>query len=262
MPRSLPRVKLDRSPLVLVLVQARFSHRPELESRLPVFRKACESLGYPVFRPGRIRTVNFGALGPTDTVDAPRWDFLDKSQRWNIILAPEFLMLQTTEYPVFEEFLERWRLVLEAAKCLEIPVIERLGLRYVDLIQPEPDERVSKYLDPALAGYEPQAGSGMARSIHSASTVLKTALGTMLVRVSPATSPFPPDLDQLHLKGLSQPRAGAVFLDFDHASGEILDFDPGAIATATDGLHGAHESLFREVVTPHAMRVWGRKEIQ
>lgn len=59
-------------------------------------------------------------LGSSRDVDA-------KAMRWNVILAPEFLMLQTTQYPVFEDFLERWRLVLDAAKSLGNPVVERLG---------------------------------------------------------------------------------------------------------------------------------------
>lgn len=261
MSRTLPRVKLDRSPLVLVLVQARFSPQADLDSLLPDFRKACEDLGYPVFRSGRVRTVNVAAVGPADTVEAPRWDFLDKAMSWNVILAPEFLMLQTTQYPVFEDFLERWRQVLDAARSLGIPLVERLGLRYVDLIQPGPGEQVSTYLDPALAGYEPPAGSGLERSFHTAATVLKSAQGRMLVRVSPATSPFPPDLDQLHLKGLVQPSPGAVFLDFDHAAEENIDFDPSVVVAATDALHGAHEALFRKVATPHALRAWGSQEM-
>jgi len=233
----------------------------DLEEKLPAFRKACEDLGYPVFRLGRIRTVNVGGVGPSDTVDAVRWDFLDRSQRWNIILAPEFLMLQTTEYPVFEEFLERWRLVLEAANCLEIPVVERLGLRYVDLIQPKATERVSDYLVPELSGYEPQPGTGLERSYHTAAMVLRSTHGQMLVRVSPARTPIPPDLDGIHLKGFRQPTDGAVFVDFDHSTSEISAFHPDAIVASTDGLHDAADTLFREVTTEHAMEAWGRREL-
>lgn len=257
MPRSLPRVKLDRSPLAMVLVQARFSNRPDLESRLPVFRKACEDLGYPVFRPGRVRTVNVGAIGPADTFDAPRWDFLDKSQRWSILLSPEYLMLQTTEYDVFEGFLARWKAVLQVAGTLEIPVIERLGLRYVDLVQPSDGEPLSDYLVPAFAGFEPDPRMKLDRRHHMAASVFGTPQGQMLVRVSPALSSTPPDLDNLHLKGVAQPGTGAVFLDFDHSSTEVLDFDPDGIEAATDALHDAPDRLFREVATPKAMSAWG-----
>lgn len=243
----------------MVLVQARFSSRPGLESRLPAFRKACEDLGYPVFRPGRVRTVNVGSVGPADTVDAPRWDFLDKSLRWNVLLSPEYLMLQTTDYDMFEGFLARWKAVLQAAGALEIPVVERLGLRYVDLVQPAEGERLSDYLDPAFAGYEPDAKLGvkLQRSHHMAASVFTTPQGQLLVRVSPALSSTPPDLDNLHLKGVAQPGPGAVFLDFDHSSKDILDFDPEGIEAATEALHEAPDVLFREVATPEAMKAWG-----
>jgi uncharacterized protein (TIGR04255 family) len=259
MPRSLPRVKLDRSPLALVLVQARFSSRSDLESRLSAFRKACEDLGYPVFRESSVRTVNLGPTGPVETRDASRWDFLDKSQRWNVLLSREFLMLQTTEYDVFEDFLARWKAVLEAACTLGIPVVERLGLRYVDLVQPLEGEPLSDYLVTALAGYEPEPGSEFGRKNHMAATVFGTHFGQMLVRVSPALSTTPPDLDNMLLKGVAQPSPGAVFLDFDHSSTEVLDFDPDGIEAATEALHDAPDVLFRKVVTPKALSVWGSR---
>ncbi|MBK8803615.1 MAG: TIGR04255 family protein [Fibrobacteres bacterium] len=257
MPRTLPRVKLDHSPLVLVLVQARFSPRMDLEEKLPAFRKACEELGYPVFRESKVRSVNLGPTGPAETRDAIRWDFLDKSQRWNILLSREFLMLQTTDYDIFEGFLERWKSVLEAARVLEIPVVERLGLRYVDLVQPAANEPLSDYLKSALAGYEPDPGSTLERRHHMAASVFATPQGQMLVRVSPAITSTPPDLDNLLLKGVAQPGPGAVFLDFDHSSTEIVYFEPDGIEAATDALHDAPDVLFREVVTSKAKTVWG-----
>lgn len=256
MPRTLPRVKLDRSPLVLVLVQARFSPRMDLQEKLPVFRKACERLGYPIFRETKVRTVNVGPTGPAETREETRWDFLDKTRRWNILLCREFLMLQTTDYDVFEGFLERWKSMLESAKVLGIPVVERLGLRYVDLVQPAEGEALSDYLKPALAGYEPESSSALVRKHHMAASVFDTPRGQMLVRVSPALSATPPDLDNLLLEGIAQPVPGAAFLDFDHFSTETVDFDPDGIEIATDALHDAPDVLFREVVTPKAMSAW------
>lgn len=259
MPRSLPKVKLDRSPLALVLVQARFSPRTDLETKLPAFRIACEGLGYPVFRATRIRNLDLDSSGSASTRDSVRWDFLDKSQCWNILLSPEFLMLQTTDYDVFEDFLARWKDVLEAAEVLGLPVVERLGLRYVDLVQPAEGEALSEYLVPSLAGYEPDPESSLERSHHMAASVFATSRGQLLVRVSPALSATPPDLDNLQLKGVSQPGPGAVFLDFDHASTEIIDFDPDGIEAATEALHDAPDVLFRKVVTSKAMTIWGRR---
>jgi uncharacterized protein (TIGR04255 family) len=79
----------------------------------------------------------------------------------------------------------------------------------------------------------------------------------MMVRVSPALSRTPPDLDNLLVKGVVQPGPGAVFLDFDHFSTEIVDFESDGIEAATEALHDAPDVLFREVVTPKAMSVWG-----
>lgn len=261
MPRTLPRIKLDRSPLVLVLVQARFSQRTDLEERLPAFRKACESLGYPVFRTGRVHTMNIGVAGPGGVEEATRWDFLDKSQRWNVILAPEFLVLQTTEYSTFEEFLGRWSSVLEAATCLDIPLVERLGLRYVDLVQPTDDELPSHYLIPAFAGFEPDPASGFQRTYHTTATAIQSDKGQMIVRVSPARTPVPQDLEALHLKGFKQPTAGATFLDFDHSTSEAFEFDSSEVARRTEGLHDAPDVLFRTIVTEHAMGAWGKRDL-
>jgi uncharacterized protein (TIGR04255 family) len=241
----------------MVLVQARFSSRSDLEPRLPSFRKACEDLGYPIFRPSSVRTLNLGPAGPVDAKESLRWDFLDKSQRWSILLTHEFLMLQTTDYDVFEDFLSRWKGVLGAACSLGIPVVERLGLRYVDLVQPAPGEPLTDYLVPALVGYDPEPESELERRHHMVATVLASPHGQLLLRVSPALSSTPPDLENIQLKGISPPSPGAVFLDFDHSSTEVLDFDPDGIEAATDSLHDAPDVLFRKVVTRKAMTTWG-----
>lgn len=251
---------LARSPLVLVLVQARFPKRPFPEAELDVFRSECETLGYPLSYEGVVQTIGIGT-SESPLGNMPRWDFLDRSRRWNIVLTQEFLLLQTSEYSSFETFLPRWTSILDAArKILGIPLIDRLGLRYVDLVQPTGAERVADYVVPALAGYEPDPESGFHRERHVAATVLRTDKGHMLVRVSPATSPFPPDMDSVHLTGLKTPTPGAVFLDFDHASTDVIDFDPSTITEATTGLHDAHDLLFRKITTPHAMAVWGQED--
>jgi|GEM_PF-3029441 hypothetical protein len=95
---------LAQSPLVLVLVQARFPRRHGIEGRIEAFRAACEDSDYPLFHEGSIQTVGIGPEGPALT-NAPRWDLLDRSRRWNVVLSPEFLLLQTTEYHRFRDFL-------------------------------------------------------------------------------------------------------------------------------------------------------------
>ena len=251
---------LARSPLVLVLVQARFPKRIGMETDVEAFRKECDALGYPLFHEGSVQTIGIGIPG-TPVASMPRWDFLDRTRHWNIVLTQDFLLLQTSEYHRFQEFLDRWKRILHAAhRTLGVRLIDRLGLRYVDLVQPTASERVADYVVQALAGYEPEPDSGFHRERHVAATVLRTDKGQMLVRVSPATSPFPPDMDSVHLIGLKSPAPGAVFLDFDHASSDVIDFEPQIIAAATSGLHDAHDLLFGKIATPYAMTAWGRED--
>lgn len=251
---------LERSPLVLVLVQARFPKRSGIEGRVAEFREMCEASGYPLFHEGMIQTIGVGTEGPV-LASQPRWDLLDRTRRWNIVLSSEFLILQTTDYHRFRGFQERWRTILEIAeRTLGIPLVERLGLRYVDLIQPEPGEKVASYLDPSLAGYEPEPGSGFVRERHVGATVLETSQGRMLIRVSPATSPVPPDLESRQLVGLNTPGPGAVFLDFDHSSQEPVDFEMGKLAVATERLHEFHDILFSSTITARAKSAWGWKD--
>ncbi len=261
MPQQLPRIKLKSSPLSLVLVQARFPSLIDFEAKQDLLRRPLEKLGYVVFRPGQESVVRF-VSGKPESVEFSRWDFLDKSLAWNVVVTKEYLLLMTTQYDVFEDFQQRWANVLEAAKSLEIPIVERLGLRYLDVIEPGSQESVADYLDSSFSGPSLKWDDALELTGHHVVSEIKSKTGKLVIRRYPkgGKGSLPSDLHAPHIRARSV-KADAAFLDFDHFTEEIQDFEVDSLVRKTGELHHNTDLAFRNIITPHAKAVWGWEEL-
>jgi uncharacterized protein (TIGR04255 family) len=148
---------------------------------------------------------------------------------------------------------------------VDVDLVERIGLRYVDLVRPQEGEDPALYLDPGLLGFPFQRVSGIPTSrptfrIESQAT---TTQGFLAVRCSwPDKQLYlPPDMipTVLAFEFQLQPNERPVILDFDHYSVEVRDFVPGRIVDAVADLHDAIDVAFRKAVTDYAFKTWGRE---
>ncbi len=64
------------------------------------------------------------------------WQFSDRNDNWKVVLAQDFLGIETRRYSHFEDFLKRLRRVLTALiKYIEPSIVTRIGLRYVNEVR-------------------------------------------------------------------------------------------------------------------------------
>ncbi len=127
-------VPLATPPLVRVIAQVRFPVITSIEKSefIAPFQEALRAT-YPVLRPETSQHLLLGPGGVRETRTSTLWRLHEAVEGWTVTLAPDFVALETTRYSCRDDFLGRFRRVLEALEQHINPrLIDRLGLRYVD----------------------------------------------------------------------------------------------------------------------------------
>lgn len=136
------RVVFKRPPLVLTVFQLRFSDMPEIvdESYIEPFRATIQER-YPSFAPAQQLGFQFDlSVNEPRRIETVQWRFSDESENWTVVLARDFLTLETRRYEHFEEFLSHLLFLLNAlTKYIRPKVGSRLGLRYINEIRLAPE---------------------------------------------------------------------------------------------------------------------------
>lgn len=191
-----------------------------------------------------------------------RFEFQDKDESIGIVLTASSFAVQTNKYSRFEDFEEVISTALVIVnRVLNLTLVERVGLRYVDLVRPAENEILADYLKPGLLGIDPQrAGVTGWRSRYEA--LGQTMLGKLAVRCSQSEQILPPDLFPTTLRYSTVLRPGevATLLDFDHFVEGSSDFDTRRVVELIGQLHDVVDLTFRDSVTPNALARWGNGE--
>ena len=260
--RLKPGLILRRSPLIYFLAQLRFSQVLSLGKYVPDIQDLLRRSGFPGFRQTQIPQLKFqGSITPTVEL-AELFEFQDKETSTGIILTPSFISYHTTHYSVYEDFEGRFREVLMAVqKVLNISVLERWGLRYIDLVQPRQDESLEDYLRSETLGLS-ASEIGVTNPTSTYTLNGNTLLGRLVLRVSqirgPA-SPLPADLQPgftLNLESSVSDGELVAVLDFDHFAEAKADFSIDAAVERLGNLHEGIERAFASAVTPNALVLW------
>jgi uncharacterized protein (TIGR04255 family) len=161
---------------VLALCQIRFTQVLGVaeEKVVAPFQRAIQ-VDYPILRPAPEVDLEV-VFGPEVAVQrrtrAPQWRFSDREQNWTVVLAQDFLALETRRYDRFEDFLDRLRRLLGAlVEHVQPALLTRIGLRYIDEIREE-NPNWPTIISPALLG--PLAVPALAE--HAAQSVQELRL--------------------------------------------------------------------------------------
>lgn len=138
-----PRVVLEHPPLALALCQVRFARVLGVADPKNVapFQRAIQSQ-YPFGGSARqveleVAVEDAGESALRVGTRAHQWRFTDQHNNWTVVLAEDFVALETHAYEDFSDFLSRLREVLEAvAEHIQPSAGTRIGLRYLNEIRP------------------------------------------------------------------------------------------------------------------------------
>lgn len=261
MKRSRPPLKLNRSPLVMVLAQVRISHVAKMADYVDDVQERLRKSGFPRFEEGRAHEIRLRPGLQPEIRENSRWEFQNKERSAGIILMQNAIVVHTNRYDTFDHFAKSLQLALEVVgDAVKPALVERLGLRYVDLIRPESGESWTAYLKAGLHGLSPQA-IGMANGIQRHETIGTTKVGQLVIRCTQSTdgSILPVDLSPTTLDYsafTAEPGQLVTLLDLDHFSEETRDYRVDLVMNAMWDLHENLDVSFREAITDHALRRW------
>jgi uncharacterized protein (TIGR04255 family) len=260
MNRSLPALRLSKSPLVLVLCQVRLAAIRNMATYIPKVQDRLRRQGFPVDVSREVQ--EFGIQdGQPMARRQPHWEFRTKDERSSVIVREQAVVLQTSDYSNFDAFLDRLLLATDTVnEVVQDLVVERVGLRYLDLIRPEDGESWRDYVQSGFHGIvnrivesdksvvftqtTTQTGENSRLILRLAQNRDRVVLPPDLLSHAPAHDVIPRDQELLTL------------LDLDHYHEERVDYSRGFVDEKAWVLHDALDVLFRDVVTPHALRVW------
>jgi uncharacterized protein (TIGR04255 family) len=263
-----PHVKLTHDPLSLVLCQVSFSAIRKMPTFIPEIQDRLRRKGFPndASGTGQNLVLTQSPEGvKTEALPMRRDEFRSKDERWAVVIAADGLALLTTAYDRYSGFHEHLLLALQevdAVAELRLGQINRLGIRYIDVIEPAPGETHRDYLQATLHGLQSDVFIGDGPVIQS-QTFGRTLLGTLAVRVwqNNTAQVIPPDI----LLGKPMPMNFSVpagklitLIDTDHAIQGAWDYDLPKVLATMDALHeGINRAWFRDIITPHALTTWG-----
>ena len=267
MERTCRYVPLSKQPLVLVLCQVRFSPVRRMADYIPAIQEEFRRRGYPIERAGKIQQLTISPAG-WQAGEQERWEYQTKDEAWSVLVLQDSVVLQTTGYQRFEEFADQLHravgTILTKTEHDKLGLVERVGLRYVDLIQPRPGEDYRHYLRPGFHGVADEVFQPRTHRLHVESvgaTSLGDTQGTMVVRVVQNDQGFdlPPDLVGGAPKHTSRAKPGELvtLVDMDHfVEG---NFDPNAdwvIQRAYQMHDHLIETFHEHVVSDAAIEAW------
>ncbi len=152
-------VELRDAPLELVLCQVRWPEMSFLQDDQlrPLAMRFGHALSqeYPIFSEAKEVNYVIGPEGVTQNVVGSVYQWVSVDEAWHISLAKRFVTIFSTKYTNYAEFDRRLRVAMEQVKALlEVQVIERIGIRYVNRLS---DEGImgtlSELVRPEVLGY-------------------------------------------------------------------------------------------------------------
>jgi uncharacterized protein (TIGR04255 family) len=227
---------------------------------VPDIQEKLRHEGFPRFLRSQVPEFTFvqGDSAPKITF-LERFEFQNKEASLGIVLTSNNFAVHTNEYKTYEDFEKSIATAMDVINgAMNLSIVERIGLRYVDLIRLKKNETWKDYLQAGLLGLDP-GKVGVKNWMSKFESLGSTNIGKLLIRCVQTEQMLPADLQNPTLKYSInlKPHEIATLLDCDHFSEESTDFETKSVLTRIGDLHDHIDRAFRNSVTPHALKSWG-----
>jgi len=260
--------KLNNAPVYYTVAQVQFNPVLDLDGYVPAIQSKMREAHFPDYKKEVFQrlVLPFGGAeqgqmaAPTMTPQT-RYLFGDIDGVSLFLLETNAMSFQTTRYETFETFsatLLKGLGVLHDA--LRLDFVERIGLRYLDAVQPSKDEETLRdFLVPEVLGHSLRGHGQLQHSVSE--TSVQTASGQLVSRVivrddhvglpmelgglTPAIDPRFTQRKSLH-----------AIVDTDASISHRETFDLAKVSGRLTALHDDIVKSFNATVTDHARASW------
>ncbi len=260
--------KLNNAPVYYTVAQVQFNPVLNLDAYVPAIQAKMRERHFPDFKQDVVQrlvlpfgTVEPGQLAAPTVTPQSRYQFGDISGSARFVLETNALSFQTADYETFEAFSETLLAGLGVVHdALHLDFIERIGLRYLDAVQPSGEtESLRDFLVQEVLGLSLRADVQLQHSVSE--TVVATPAGQLVSRVLIRHGQVGLPLELTALAPKIDPRFTQrvglhAIIDTDASTTQREAFDLTNIGTQLTGLHDEIDKCFKAIVTKHALAAW------
>jgi uncharacterized protein (TIGR04255 family) len=265
--------KWKNAPVVYVIVQVRFSPILSLATYIPQIQEHFRKSDFPGFANRLNFQLGFALPNPGDpeqpTPPALPFErtnayvFSNRQGTQSFVLEQNGLTFHVTDdYQDFKWLLDLYLKHLTVVNEIIKPNFsERVGLRYIDAVLPQPGATVSQYLVPEVLGVAQKLPSGSALQHTYTETIVQmdsiSTVSRILIRDGQIA--FPPDLQSLPVTispRFTSYRGSHATIDTDSFQVAPFDMDILKLRDILTDLHQSVEHAFLGVTTPSAIADW------
>lgn len=265
-PPGLTDYHLNSGPLMYVLGVLDFEPLFNLNDYIATVQDTLRLAGFPLIQQAFMNEITIDGQGIT-TKQHPQWAFTTLDRRSAIILTQSKIAVETVDYKGFGDFSATLYSALSALRKIPGPIVtQRLGLRYVNAVQPSEGQGFDTILHERLAGVDSFNGlDNLAINMAISGT---SEYGQLTIQVrqaphnvdaQPDTLLLPPDITPKVPPLIKvDPRRPSRLLDLDHSAQLSEDLNPASLLNLINRLHAALDSAFLESITQAAFDSWVR----
>lgn len=251
------KIRLKDAPLALVLCQVRWPDFTHLQGDLTETARALGDVldDYPIM--STLHEVAY-TITPEGVTQSPgekihQWRSIDDV--WHVSLSRRFASLYCTSYTSFPDFRTRLERVLDAIESqVKIPLIERLGVRYVNRItDARLVDNLADYVRPEVLGYAGLTGESGEAQLQSSANQARYVAENIALQVRSGRVPPGETVDP----AVPPVQESSWVLDLDSSSERMVPFDVPAALTEAGRLSDFAYDFFKYISTEGFLKEFG-----
>lgn len=250
-------MSLVAAPLPLVLCQVRW---PQITDLIENIDQVARDLGsklsseYPLSEQHQEMQIQVSPLGVTQVPGEKVHQWTSADGNWSISLSKLFLTLQTKKYISRVDFSTRLeRILTTLSELVGIPVIDRIGFRYINRISGSADlEKLPQLIRSEVLGGSVTSFDSSVKMLHTVTeTLYEVEQSRLLVKSAklPAGGTLDPTIPPVP--------GESWLLDLDASTENRMPFDPPAVVELARGLSSTAYDFFRWAVTDYFLEHFG-----
>lgn len=259
--------KLTNAPVYYTVAQVRFNPVLDLDGYIPAVQSKMREAQFPDYKNEVFQRVLLpfggaeqGQMAAPTLMSQPRYRFGDIDEHALFLLETNALSFQTTRYETFETFSQTFlnglRILHDA---LRLDFVERIGLRYLNAVQPEGTDTLREFLVPEVLGLALRGEGQLQQSVSE--TIVSTAAGQLVSRVLIRHGHVGLPMDLGGLAPVIDPRFTQretlhAIVDTDASISHREVFELSKVGARLTALHEEIDKSFHAMVKDYARASW------